>query len=139
METEMKHISLEKRKLGEIEEIADREGRKSTDILREAVAMYLRQRETDSKVHTNAPGESVIRPQDKVVNLEFREMWIPNSDKPVDEAEHGDKIKALEIGDEYHTYYRFGYIEGYYLCEMVAPISNTLLSQITERVKKYQV
>jgi len=139
MDTEMKHISLEKRKLSEVEEIAEREGRKSTDILREAVANYLRQRETDSKVHTTAPGESVVRPGDKVVDLEFREMWIPQEDRPPHQATHGDKVKALEIGDEYHTYYRFGYIEQYYHCEMVAPISNSLLDEITTRVSKYQV
>lgn len=140
METEMKHISFEERKLQEIQEIAAREGRKDYDLIREAVAQYLRDRETEYKEHSRAPGEGIVRPNDRVYNLEFNEMWIAEDGKSEPhEAEPGDMVRAIEDAGSYFTYYKFLNKGEYFVCQQVAPIKYELLSEFNDRTDKYRV
>ena len=139
METVMKHFSVEERKLQEVQEIAEREGRKDYDIFREAIAQYLQDKETDSRVHPQVPGDGVVRPNDKVLDLNFVEMWVDSKkNKNIDDCEHGDIIRSIEDSGKYFTYYKFVYLDNYFVCQQVAPISYDLLEELNRRTAKYQ-
>jgi hypothetical protein len=138
METVMKHMSFQERKLEEVQEIADREGRNDYDVIREAVAQYLQKHESDSKIHTEVPQDGVIRPQDKALNLSFNEMWSEDGVNSQDPS-HGDVVRAIEDGGDYFTYYKFVWIEGYFVCQQVAPMTYDLLDQLSRRTDKYRV
>lgn len=138
MDTVMKHFSVEERKLDEIQEIAEREGRKDYDVMREALASFLKSRKTENRVHSSVPGESIIRPNDKVLNLDFQEMWIDNN-RSFDNIEHGDIVRAIQDNGKYFTYYKFLYIDDSFICKQVAPIKYSLLEQFNKRTNKYRV
>lgn len=137
MDTTMKHFSIEDRKLEEVEEIAEREGRKDYDVMREALAMYLRARETENKVHPEVPQDGVVRPQDRAIKLSFNEMWAEEGD--IQNPDHGDVIRAIEDGGSYFTYYKFIWMDEYFVCQQVVPMAYDLLDELKTRTNKFRV
>jgi hypothetical protein len=138
METKMKHLSLDKRKIEELQEIAEREGRKDYDLVRQAVAQFLNDTSTDSKVHPVVPEDGVVRPGDRAIQLNFDEMWTDDAPS-ISEVEEADVVRAIEDSGTYFTYYKFVYMDGHHVAQTVAPISYQLLEQLNEKVDKYQV
>jgi len=139
MDTTMKHFSVSERKLQEVQEIAEREGRQDYDIMREALAEYLRTKDTDIKVHPSVPDDGVVRPNDRAISLNFDEMWIEGDGDTVDDPTSGDTVRAIEESGSYFTYYKFVFREGEFVCQTVAPITYELLEEFNERTEKYRV
>lgn len=134
----MKHFSIEEQKMDEIQEIAEREGRKDYDIIREAISLYLREKETEERVHGTVPEDGVVRSGDKAIELNFAEMWAEDS-ATVKGATDGEPVRAIEDGGKYFTYYKFLYHDGYYVCQHVVPIGYELFDELVNRVNKYQI
>lgn len=134
METEMKHFSLSKRKINELQEIAEREGRKDYSLVREAIADFLKNKETNVKVHPEAPGESIVRSNDQVRRLRYSEMWTEEGD--LDNPKDGMVVRAMEHSGEYFTYYKYVYNGENYVCHTVAPMKHELLDEMKSRADK---
>lgn len=147
METVMKHFSLEERKAEELEEIAEREGRKDYDLVRDAISQFLSQYEGSSETHHRIPGESIVRPGDEIFHLAFQEMWVEreegedfesSSQKP-NPLDRGDVVRAIEDSGRHFTYYKFIVMGESFVCQSVVPMTYNLLDQLSTRTEKYRV
>lgn len=137
-----KHVGFEESQLERLEEIADREGRKETDLIREAVNNLVVEKEesTHGRVIDTAPQDGLVFQDDAVGELNFAEVWA--NEGGLDELSHGSIVRSIEPGRNYFDNWTFrfdeeNYPEEVFVCQMHARFSIDYWEQVERRIGRY--
>lgn len=143
-ETVARHFHIEASIDDKVTEIADREGRKAYELMREALAEYIREKEEDTlpERHETVPEGGNVMAGDFARDLNFVEMWNTEKGRTVSTAQPGDTIRAIEPGSQYFDYYQFTILaddEYQFKCQQAVRFAIDRFSELYDRVEKHYI
>lgn len=133
-----KHLHVDKGVWGELEEIAERQGRDEHELYREALWEYVEEQTTPTKVHGTVPLESNLREGDRAKKLDFQVMWTADG-KRNGNHEKGDQVFAMEFQENYFDFLKFTYDGELYTCRKYLRFPNGRFKEISERFEAYTI
>lgn len=136
------HFSIHDDILDRLEKLADREGRKAYELVRDAIVGYIQRREEEtlSLSHTNVPrDEQNVVVGDTARVLEFDSLWTDDAPEieivRAEDMPLGSEIWALEYGPDFFDYYKWRPIdERMLLCRSHARFPLDVYNNIEQRV-----
>lgn len=142
-ETEQVHFSIEVDILERLRDMAEREGRKAYELVREAIVDYIQRRENETLnvSHDVVPDEGIPAVGDTAHVLNFPSMWTEDEDEigrvRAERVDLGTEIWALEYGAGFFDYYKWRAVNGgVFTCRSHARFPVPVWNEIERRVRR---